>query len=79
MPASETETRSRFAASRVRPAHWDYWRPEPHPKEWLLIEWPADETESTKYWLSTSPADTTLNQLVHPAKHRWIIERARLT
>jgi SRSO17 transposase len=66
---------SRFAAMRVRPAHRDYWRSEPHPEEWLLIEWPATESEPTKYWLSTLPADTALGELVHLAKHRWIIER----
>ena len=66
---------SRFAALWVRPAHRDYWRSEPHPEEWLLIEWPADEKEPTKYWLSTLPADTALVELVHLAKHRWIIER----
>ena len=66
---------SRFAALRVRPAHRDYWRAEPHPEEWLLIEWPSDETEPTKYWLSTLSADTPLVELVHMAKHRWIIER----
>jgi SRSO17 transposase len=66
---------SRFAAMRVRPAHRDYWRSEPHPEEWLLIEWPAGESEPTKYWLSTLPADTALVELVHLAKHRWIIER----
>jgi len=32
--------RSRFAALRVRVAHRDYWRSEPHPEQWLLIEWP---------------------------------------
>lgn len=66
---------SRFAALRVRPAHRDYWRAEPHPEEWLLIEWPTDESEPTKYWLSTLPADIPLVELVHLAKHRWIIER----
>jgi SRSO17 transposase len=66
---------SRFAAVRVRPAHRDYWRSEPHPEEWLLIEWPATESEPTKYWLSTLPADTALVELVHMGKHRWIIER----
>src|ERR1017187_7759773 len=30
--------RSRFAATRVRVAHRDYWRKEPHPEQWLLIE-----------------------------------------
>jgi SRSO17 transposase len=66
---------SRFAALRVRPAHRDYWRAEPHPAEWLLIEWPSDEKEPTKYWLSTLSAETPLGGLVHMAKHRWIIER----
>ena len=51
---------SRFAALRVRPAHRDYWRSEPHPEEWLLIEWPTGESEPTKYWLSTLPADIAL-------------------
>jgi SRSO17 transposase len=66
---------SRFAALRVRPAHRDYWQAEPHPEEWLLIEWPTGESEPTKYWRSTLPADTPLVELVHMAKHRWIIER----
>ena len=68
--------RSRFAAVRVRPAHRDYKRTEPHPEEWLLIEWPKkEESEPTKYWLSTLPAKTSLKALVKTAKHRWIIER----
>jgi SRSO17 transposase len=66
---------SRFAAMRVRPAHRDYWRSEPHPEQWLLIEWPTGESEPTKYWLATVPADIALVELVHLAKHRWIIER----
>src|SRR5207245_7028566 len=48
---------------------------EPRPEEWLLMEWPRGEAEPTKYWLSTLPADTTLNNLVRLAKQRWIIER----
>lgn len=67
--------RSRFAGVRVRPAHRDYWRAEPHAEEWLLIEWPKGEAQPTKYWLSTLPADTPLTALVRTAKHRWIIER----
>jgi len=67
--------RSRFAALRVRPAHRDDWRSEPRPQEWLLIEWPSQEAEPIKYWLSTLPANTPLPVLVRLAKHRWIIER----
>ena len=66
---------SRFAALRVRPAHRDYKRAEPHPEEWLLMEWPREESEPTKYWLSTLSAETKLRDLAKLAKHRWIIER----
>ena len=72
---SQGMLRSRFAAVRVRPAHRDYKRTEPHPEEWLLIEWPKRESEPTKYWLSTLPRKTSLKSLVKIAKHRWIIER----
>lgn len=67
--------RSRFAAVRARPAHRDYWRAEPFPEEWLVIEWPQGDAEPTKYWLSTLPVDTKLHDLVRLAKQRWIIER----
>jgi SRSO17 transposase len=66
---------SRFAAVRVRAAHRDYKRSEPRLEEWLLIEWPTEEKEPTKYWLSTLPAHSPLRKLVRVAKHRWIIER----
>jgi SRSO17 transposase len=67
--------RSRFAAIRVRVAHRDYWRQEPHPEQWLLIEWPAGGKEPTKYWLSNLPATIALRKLVAIAKLRWRIER----
>ncbi len=66
---------SRFAAMRVRPAHRDHLLHEPRPEEWLLIEWPAEEKEPTKYWLSTLPPDTRVADLVEGAKLRWRIER----
>ena len=72
---TERKLRSRFAAVRVRPAHRDYWKAEPHAEEWLLIEWPRGDIEPTKYWMSTLPANTPLKALVKMAKHRWIIER----
>jgi SRSO17 transposase len=67
--------RSRFAALRVRAAHRDYWRKEPHPEQWLLIEWPKTEKEPTKYWMSNLPASIALRKLVAIAKLRWRIER----
>ena len=67
--------RSRFAAVQVRPAHRDYYRQEPRPEEWLLIEWPAKEKEPTKYWLSTLDPAMPIRDLVRQAKERWHIER----
>jgi SRSO17 transposase len=66
---------SRFAALRVRCAHRDHLRVEPHPEQWLLIEWPRGEAEPTKYFLTTLPAATSLKELVRLAKLRWRIER----
>jgi SRSO17 transposase len=66
---------SRFAAVRVRPAHRDYNRTSPRPEEWCLIEWPSDEAEPTKYWLTTLPTEMSLRELVYMAKLRWRIER----
>lgn len=72
---SKRKLRSRFAAVRVRPSYLDDRRTEPHPEEWLLMEWPVGETAPTRYWLSSLPATTKLTALVRLAKHRWIIER----
>ena len=72
---TERELKSRFAAVRVRPAHRDYEKAEPHAEEWLLIEWPRGEAEPTKYWISTLLPNLKLKDLVRMAKHRWIIKR----
>jgi SRSO17 transposase len=72
---TDRKLQSRFAAVRVRPAHRDYEEAEPHPEEWLLVEWPRGEKEPTKYWTSTLPPTTKLKALTKMAKHRWIIER----
>jgi len=67
---------SRFAAVRVRAAHRDEeGLRAPRAEQWLLIEWPVDQAEPTKYWLSTLPATTPLVKLVRTAKMRWRIER----
>ena len=67
--------RSRFARLRIRAAHRDDWLAELRPEEWLLIEWPKDENEPTKYWLSTLPQNIAFPDLVDFAKLRWRIER----
>jgi SRSO17 transposase len=67
--------RSRFAATRVRAAHRDYWRSEPRAPEWLLIEWPGGEKEPSRYWLSTVSEKASIEDLVRLVKIRWRIER----
>lgn len=64
---------SRFAAVRVRAARNDHRRDR--ELEWLLIEWPTQEKEPSRYWLSTLPEDVELEDMVRLAKIRWRIER----
>ena len=66
---------SRFARCRVHPAHRDNLLSALRPEEWLLIEWPPDEAEPTKYWFSTLSQDVAFNRLVDLTKLRWRIER----
>jgi SRSO17 transposase len=47
------------------------WRDE----QWLLIEWPEDEPEPTKYWLSRMPIKIGFEAMVDWTKLRWRIER----
>ncbi len=73
--ASTGRIESRFCAVRVRAAHRDYWREEPRPQEWLIMEWPEGEAEPTNYFLCTLPKATSLKKLVYTIKLRWRIER----
>ena len=66
---------SRFAALRVRCAGGNVGKARLLPEQWLLIEWPADQAEPEKYYLSTLPDTTALNDLVSAAHMRWRIER----
>jgi len=66
---------SRFARVRVGVGH-NKLIPELLLQEWLLIEWPEDEPEPSKYWLSTLPPNISFRKLVDFAKLRWRIERA---
>ncbi len=66
---------SRFARVRVRAARGDDRFAERRPEEWLLIEWPPNESEPTKYWLSNLADNIPFRRLVDFAKLRWRIER----
>jgi SRSO17 transposase len=68
--------RSRFAMIPVWAAH--DWRKQLHPLrvvESLLVEWPKESTEPTKYWLAQLGAQPLgLRRLVRIAKARWRVE-----
>ena len=65
----------RFAAVRVRHAGGNSGKARLRLQQWLLIEWPHGQAEPTKYFLSTLPEATPLNELVSAAHQRWRIER----
>lgn len=66
---------SRFAALRVRAAHQDWRRSDLREEQWLLIDWPENESEPVHYWLCNLAANTALRTLVNTAMTRWRIER----
>jgi len=70
---SATKLSSRFARLRVRTA--PIRGASRRGEETLLIEWPKDEPEPTKYWLSTLDPKVPFRRLVDLAKMRWRIER----
>jgi hypothetical protein len=72
---SKADLTSRFASFRVRVAARDCKKVMSQPLEWLLVEWPENEAEPTKYWLSSLPENIKLASLVDWAKLRWRIER----
>ncbi|MGD9538950.1 MAG: IS701 family transposase [Alphaproteobacteria bacterium] len=61
---------SRFAALRVLPATRAGQQQKAEP-EWLLIEWPEGEAAPQRYWLSTLPEDTGIDELVELAMRAW--------
>ena len=64
--------RSRFARVLVRTAPG---QGKAFAEETLLMEWPKDEAEPTKYWLANIDEKMSLRELVDLAKMRWRIER----
>lgn len=73
---SKGELSSEFVALRVRPSgrRPRYDDDGTLPPAWLIAQWPPDEDEPVKYWLSNLPADTPLQDLIRLGKIRWRIE-----
>ena len=72
---SNAPLHERFAAVRVRHAGGNAGKARLRPEQWLLIEWPANDAQPSKYFLSTLPEDTPIHELVSVAHQRWRIER----
>jgi SRSO17 transposase len=66
---------SRFARLRVVAEHDDGWDAAEREDLWLLIEWPDNEAEPTKYTLSSLPRNASCKQLVRLVKERYRTER----
>lgn len=64
-----------FATCRVIPRHEDGTPADEREELWLLIEWPPDESESTKYTLCTLPKRTSRHDLVWMTKEHGRTER----
>ena len=45
------------------------------PEEWLIVEWPKEEKEPAKFWLSTLPANLDFKSMIDITMMRWRIER----
>jgi len=72
---SQGQLTSHFWATRVQTAHdWNHGQ-APGPEVWLLVEWPAGETEPAKYYLCDLPQDLSLRRLLATARGRWRVEQ----
>jgi SRSO17 transposase len=72
---TNTPLSSRFAAVRVRLSHGHRPKSTLPAEEWLVIEWPENQDEPTKFWLSTLAESTSRTKLVASIMRRWRIER----
>lgn len=66
---------SRFAPVRVRVPRGEANGREYKAEKRLLIEWPEDESEPTKYWLTTVPTDMSFEKVDSCARLLWRIAR----
>jgi SRSO17 transposase len=70
---SAGELTGRFAARRVRVAPTQY-RDHLDPEEWLIVQ-DAEAAKDRRFWLSSLPADTPLEDLVRHVKDRYRVEQ----
>jgi SRSO17 transposase len=67
---------SRFCFRRVKVAHGGAPRSLVREPLWLVMEWPDDEPQPTKFFLTTLRRRMTRKQIVRTIKERWKVERS---
>jgi SRSO17 transposase len=65
----------RFSFSRVKTTHDDGTPIDEREEQWLVVEWPLDDEQATKFYLTTLPRRMSHKQNVRIIKERWRTER----
>ena len=65
---SKGRLESRFWAARVQPSHGFHEGRNPGKEVWLLVEWPEEAAEPTRYFFCDLSADYSLRRFVQVAK-----------
>jgi SRSO17 transposase len=65
----------RFSFSRVKTTHDDGTPIDEREEQWLVVEWPLDDDQATKFYLTTLPRRMSHKQNVRIIKERWRTER----
>jgi SRSO17 transposase len=65
----------RFSFCRVKTTHEDGVPLEDREPVWLVIEWPLNDEQAGKFYLTTLPRRMSHKQLVRIIKERWRTER----
>jgi SRSO17 transposase len=65
----------RFSFSRVKTTHADGTPIDEREEQWLVVEWPLDGEQATKFYLTTLPRRMSHKQNVRTIKERWRTER----
>lgn len=66
---------SRFCIRRVKPAFDDGSEPTSREPIWLVVEWPSNEKEPTKFFLTSLKRRQSKKSIVRTIMERWKTER----
>lgn len=65
----------RFSFCRVKTTHNDGTPIDEREEQWLVIEWPLDDEQATKFYLTSLPRRMSHKQIIRIIKERWRTER----